>query len=121
MIYAFLQAGFAERMQKERARTAMKLKFKTQAFQTVAVQAVVECFKEQVPHQGGIRYRPDLGSQEAEPASPQGALTLEATPALLRRLKEAGILKELQARSGSRAATLCFTGLINLAEGRQVL
>ena len=40
----------------------MKLKFKTQAYQTAAVQAVVDCFKGQVPQQGGVRYRldPDL-------------------------------------------------------------
>ncbi|WP_186426450.1 type III restriction-modification system endonuclease [Cupriavidus metallidurans] len=55
----------------------MKLKFKTQAYQTAAVQAVVDCFKGQVPHHGGIRYRLDPGSQKAAPASPQGALALE--------------------------------------------
>lgn len=36
-------------MQKEKAHTAMKLKFKTQAYQTAAVQAVVDCFKGQPP------------------------------------------------------------------------
>lgn len=56
----------------------MKLKFKTQAYQTAAVQAVVDCFKGQVPHHGGIRYRLDPGSQKAAPASPQAALALEA-------------------------------------------
>jgi len=56
----------------------MKLKFKTQAYQTAAVQAVVDCFKGQVPHHGGIRYRLDPGSQKVTPASPQGALALEA-------------------------------------------
>ncbi len=45
----------------------------------------------------------------------------KTTPGLLRQLKEAGILRELQARAGSRAATLCFPKLINLAEGQQVL
>ncbi len=39
----------------------MKLKFKTQAYQTAAVQAVVDCFKGQTPHHGGIRYRQDPG------------------------------------------------------------
>ena len=56
----------------------MKLKFKTQAYQTAAVQAVVDCFKGQVPHHGGIRYRLDPGSQKAAPESPQAALSLEA-------------------------------------------
>lgn len=56
----------------------MKLKFKTQAYQTAAVQAVIDCFKGQVPHHGGVRYRLDPGSQKAALAGPQGALTLEA-------------------------------------------
>lgn len=56
----------------------MKLKFKTQAYQTAAVQAVVDCFKGQVPHHGGIRYRLDPGTQKAAPASPQASLALEA-------------------------------------------
>jgi hypothetical protein len=40
---------------------------------------------------------------------------------LLRQIKEAGILRELQAASGRRSATLCFPRLVNLAEGREVL
>ncbi len=56
----------------------MKLKFKIQPYQTAAVQAVVDCFKGQVPHHGGIRYRLDPGAQKATPASPQAALALEA-------------------------------------------
>jgi len=40
---------------------------------------------------------------------------------LLRQLKEANVLMELQPGSGRRAAILCFPDLINLAEGRQVL
>ncbi|NLY27366.1 MAG: DEAD/DEAH box helicase family protein [Alcaligenaceae bacterium] len=56
----------------------MKLKFKTQAYQTAAVQAVVDCFKGQAPHHGGVRYRLDPGSQESALASPQRALALEA-------------------------------------------
>ncbi len=55
----------------------MKLKFKMQAYQTAAVQAVVDCFKGQVPHHGGVRYRLDPGSQNAAPASPQAALALD--------------------------------------------
>lgn len=45
----------------------------------------------------------------------------KTTPGLLRQLKEAGILREVQAGSGRRAATLCFPRLINLAEGKDVL
>lgn len=45
----------------------------------------------------------------------------KTTPGLLRQMKEAGILRELQAGSGRRPATLCFPRLINLAEGRDVL
>lgn len=45
----------------------------------------------------------------------------KTTPGLLRQLKDAGILREIQSGSGRRAATLCFPRLINLAEGRDVL
>ncbi len=45
----------------------------------------------------------------------------KTTQGLLRQLKDVGILRELQAGSGRRAATLCFPRLINLAEGRVVL
>lgn len=45
----------------------------------------------------------------------------KTAPGLLRQLKEAGILRELQAGSGRRPATLCFPRLINLAEGRDVI
>lgn len=40
---------------------------------------------------------------------------------LLRQLKMANILKELQPGRGRRSATLCFPRLINLAEGHEVL
>ena len=45
----------------------------------------------------------------------------KTTPGLLRQMKTAGILRELQAGSGQRSATLCFPRLINLAEGKEVL
>lgn len=45
----------------------------------------------------------------------------KTAPALLRQLRDAGILRELQPGSGRRAATLCFPRLINLAEGKEVL
>ena len=56
----------------------MKLKFKTQPYQTAAVQAVVDCFKGQIPQHGGVRYRLDPGVKKTAPASPQSALDLEA-------------------------------------------
>ncbi len=45
----------------------------------------------------------------------------KTTPGLLRQMRDSGILRELQAGSGRRPATLCFPRLINLAEGREVL
>lgn len=44
----------------------------------------------------------------------------KTTPGLLRQMRDVGILRELQAGSGRRSATLCFPRLINLAEGREV-
>lgn len=45
----------------------------------------------------------------------------KTTPGLLRQMRDAGILRELQPGSGRRPATLCFSRLINLAEGREVI
>ena len=45
----------------------------------------------------------------------------KTTPGLLRQMKDAGILRELQPGSGRRPATMCFPRLVNLAEGREVL
>lgn len=56
----------------------MKLKFKTQPYQTAAVQVVVNCFKGQTLQHGGVRYRLDPGVKKAAPVSPQPALDLEA-------------------------------------------
>ncbi|MYN09834.1 type III restriction-modification system endonuclease [Pseudoduganella aquatica] len=56
----------------------MKLKFKTQPYQTAAVQAVVACFNGQTPQYGGVRYRLDPGEKKEAPASPQSAFDLEA-------------------------------------------
>ena len=44
----------------------------------------------------------------------------KTTPGLLKQLKDAGILMELEQSSGRRAAVLCFPELLNLAEGREV-
>ncbi|WP_298624920.1 hypothetical protein [uncultured Zoogloea sp.] len=55
----------------------MKLKFKTQPYQTAAVQAVVDCFKGQTPQHGGVRYRLDPGVKKVTSVSPQSALDLE--------------------------------------------
>lgn len=45
----------------------------------------------------------------------------KTTPGLLRQMRDAEILRELEAGSGRRPATLCFPRLVNLAEGRDVL
>lgn len=60
----------------------MKLKFKTQAYQTAAVQSVVDCFEGQVAAHGGIRYRLDPGAQAPQPASPQAALAFDPQEAV---------------------------------------
>jgi len=44
----------------------------------------------------------------------------KTTPGLIRQLKEAEVLSELQAGRGNRAAVMCFPQLLNLAEGRNV-
>ncbi len=58
----------------------MKIKFKTQAYQSAAVQAVVDCFAGQAPAHGGVRYRLDPGAGRPAPSTPQGALALEDAP-----------------------------------------
>lgn len=45
----------------------------------------------------------------------------KTAPALLRQLRDAGILREIQPGSGRRSAILCFPRLINLAEGREIV
>ena len=45
----------------------------------------------------------------------------KTTPGLLRQIKEAGILRELQPGSGRKPATFCFPRLINLVEGHEVI
>lgn len=57
----------------------MKLKFKTQGYQTAAVQSVVDCFRGQLPQHGGIRYRLDPGSQKPSLESPQITLGFKDT------------------------------------------
>lgn len=56
----------------------MKLKFKTQAYQSEAVQAVVDCFSGQAQAHGGIRYRLDPGTGKSTSSVLQGALAFEA-------------------------------------------
>jgi len=60
-------------------------------------------------------------SDLAQRLSTEHGMHEKTTPALLRQLRDAGILRELQAGSGRRPATMCFPRLINLAEGREVL
>lgn len=60
-------------------------------------------------------------SDLAQKLSEEHGIHEKTAPALLRQLRDAGILRELRAGSGRRSATLCFPRLINLAEGREVL
>lgn len=47
-------------------------------------------------------------------------ISKRTVPALLRQLKEAGVLLELTPGSGRKPAVLCFAELLNLAEGKEV-
>ena len=60
-------------------------------------------------------------SDLAQQLTAEYGIHAKTTPGLLRQLKDAGILREIQPGSGRRAATLCFPRLINLAEGKNVL
>lgn len=60
-------------------------------------------------------------SDLAQRLSEEHGIHEKTAPALLRQLRDAGVLRELQAGSGRRPATLCFPRLLNLAEGREVL
>ena len=68
----------------------MKLKFKHQAFQSNAVQAVIDCFKGQPPRQG-IRYRLDPGIHEQLKLEESGFRNSDIS------LNEAQILENIQA------------------------
>ena len=61
----------------------MKLKFKTQPYQSAAVQAIVDCFKGQTPQPGGVRYRLDPGAKKATPSSSQSVLDLDTVIGLI--------------------------------------
>ncbi len=60
-------------------------------------------------------------SECAQVLNDQFNIHKQTTLGLLRNLKDAGILLEVAPGSGRRAATLCFPGLINLAEGKRVV
>ena len=57
----------------------MKFKFKIQAYQSAAVQSVVDCFKGQLPRHGGVRYRLDPGIQLESQSNPQAQLAFESS------------------------------------------
>ena len=67
----------------------MKLKFKTQAYQTNAVESVVDCFAGQ-PKQDGINYRIDPGSRTQKTAYDEGFKNTDLA------LTEAQILENIQ-------------------------
>lgn len=60
-------------------------------------------------------------SELAQRLTDEHGIHEKTAPALLRQLRDAGILREIQPGAGRRSATLCFPRLINLAEGRNVL
>lgn len=96
----------------------MKLKFKTQAYQTAAVQAVVDCFQGQVPHHGGIRYRLDPGISKEASASRQPLLALEVEKDAAFRnadftLSEATLLDNIHAVQRSQNLPLSDTLIKN--------
>lgn len=49
------------------------------------------------------------------------AIHEKTTQGFLRQMKDAGILTELEPRRGRRPATLCFSRLINIAKGHQII
>jgi len=67
----------------------MKLKFKTQAYQTNAVESVVDCFAGQ-PKQDGINYRIDPGSRTQKTAYDEGFKNTDLA------LTEAQVLENIQ-------------------------
>ena len=48
-------------------------------------------------------------------------MSRQTAAGLLRELKGAGILKELQPGSGRKAAVLCFPALLNITEGKKIV
>ena len=83
----------------------MKLKFKTQAFQTDAVTAVVDCFQGQ-PLSGGVVYRVDPGRElnPAQPSLPNVEYTGFKNSDLA--IPQAEVLKNMQAIQQSQNLTL---------------
>lgn len=83
----------------------MKLKFKTQAFQTDAVTAVVDCFQGQ-PLGGGVVYRVDPGRElnPAQPSLPNVEYTGFKNSDLA--IPHADVLKNMQAIQQSQNLTL---------------
>ena len=86
-------ASGAQRLHKVEKNT-MKLKFKTQAYQTAAVQAVVDCFAGQPPATGeAMSYRidPGTGKRGTEDLFADGFKNAEV------KLSERSLLENIQA------------------------
>ena len=60
-------------------------------------------------------------SELAQRLTEEHGIHEKTATALLRQLRDAGILREIQPGAGRRSAAMCFPRLINLAEGREVL
>jgi Fic family protein len=102
------------------------------AKRVVAIQALYDEMKVKIQATTRSQYtvhlldaiftKPIFGTSDlADRLSTEDGIHEKTASALLRQLRDAGILRELQAGSGRRAATMCFPRLINLAEGRAVL
>lgn len=60
-------------------------------------------------------------SDLAQRLTDEHAIHEKTASALLRELRDAGVLREIQPGAGRRSATMCFPRLLNLTEGREVL
>ncbi len=96
-----------------------------------AIQAIYEEMKQarhEAPHSlctarilDAIVSKPIFRSSDlAEKLNLEYGIHEKTALGLLRQIRDAGILRELQSGSGRRPATLGFPRLINLAEGREV-
>jgi Fic family protein len=114
----FLQAVLAQARQNSQRVTAIKALYEEMK------QAILELTHSQYTMHllDAIFSKPIFRTSDlAEQLSREFGIHEKTTPSLLRQLRDGGILRELQAGSGRRPATLCFPLLINLAEGRDVL
>ncbi len=63
----------------------------------------------------------DWNQEIQTPPAKMLAVSMQTALPILRKLKDAGILRPLREKSGRRSAILAFPELLNRAEGRQVI